>query len=156
MRRIEIIAPVNVCRNKRLLFSDNTGLKNHVGTGNALANFLYGGGGDDKLFGGANQDFLQGNAGNDTLDGGTGADSMYGGKGNDTYIVDDSADTVDETGGDGIDTVISSRSHTLEAGVENLVLTGTETIKARRHLSDSASQIGVIVIPFFWKGESHG
>ncbi len=28
--------------------------------------------------------------------------------------------------------------------------------KARRHLSDSASQIGVIVIPFFWKGESHG
>ena len=74
---------------------------------------------------------LAGNAGNDILDGKAGADTMLGGTGNDTYHVDNAGDVVDETGGDGIDKVVSSRSFSLEAGaqvvgtIENLTLAGS-------------------------------
>ena len=50
---------------------------------------------------------LTGLAGNDTLNGGAGADRMLGGLGHDTYVVDNVGDVVDETGGDGTDTVQS-------------------------------------------------
>src|SRR5262249_41213678 len=58
---------------------------------------------------------ITGNSGNNTLDGGAGADSLAGGAGNDTYVVDDAGDVVDETGGNGIDTVQSSVSFNLTA-----------------------------------------
>nr|WP_306286569.1 calcium-binding protein [Sphingomonas sp. Ant20] len=77
--------------------------------------------GNDQLFGGA---------GTDTLDGGTGQDVMSGGRGNDSYVVDDIGDVVDETGGDGLDTVTSSVSFTLGAGVERLTLSGVAAIDA--------------------------
>jgi uncharacterized delta-60 repeat protein len=44
---------------------------------------LFGGAGDDKLFGGTNNDILVGGAGNDQLDGGAGDDVMVGGAGRD-------------------------------------------------------------------------
>jgi Ca2+-binding RTX toxin-like protein len=87
-----------------------------AGTGNALANRIEGG------------------SGNDTIDGGLGADTMIGLGGNDLYFVDDAADAVQEQFGGGVDevrTAIGSRSdfsrmYILAANVENL--TGTSVI----------------------------
>ena len=84
-----------------------TGTGAFVGEGNALANTLTGG------------------AGNDRLDGGAGIDRLVGGAGDDTYIVDVSADVVVETGTVGIDLVLSgAASYTLLNFVENLTYTG--------------------------------
>ena len=60
------------------------GIGNFTGTGNALANTITGGGGDDSLVGNAGNDTLTGQAGNDVLDGGTGSDTLQGGGGIDT------------------------------------------------------------------------
>jgi Ca2+-binding RTX toxin-like protein len=84
--------------------------------------------GDDLLEGLAGNDTLRGLGGNDTLDAGTGGDRLIGGTGNDTYIVDGPGDTVIEIAGEGIDTVRSSATRTLDANVENLTLTGTAAI----------------------------
>ena len=115
--------------------------------GNALANILAGGegndtlngrAGNDELFGEADNDILRGGNGDDTLaggegndflNGGTGNDAMSGGSGNDRYIVESADDTVNELAGEGTaDRVISSLSYTLGAEVENLLLTGGGTI----------------------------
>jgi Ca2+-binding RTX toxin-like protein len=72
----------------------------------------------------------------DVLDGGAGADTMAGGDGNDIYYVDNAGDVVLEANASpsgpgrssGTDTVISTVSHTLEANVENLTLTGTGNV----------------------------
>ncbi|UUZ65418.1 calcium-binding protein [Polaromonas sp. P1-6] len=73
---------------------------------------------------------LTGNAQDNLLDGATGADAMVGGAGNDTYVVDNTADTIEELVGDGSDTALSSVGYTLSAQVDNLVLTGTADISA--------------------------
>ncbi len=83
---------------------------------------LDGGDGDDNLKGGQGDDDLTGGDGDDTMNGGAGADAMAGGTGDDYYFVDDSGDVVDETGGDGSDTVGSYINFTLPGGVENLTL----------------------------------
>lgn len=68
-----------------------------VVTGNALANVIYGGegddellghGGEDLLFGDQGDDDLSGGAGDDTLSGGEGRDETSGGSGNDIFLVD--------------------------------------------------------------------
>ena len=120
-----------------------------VGTGNSLANGLYGTAyadtlngmagddflrgyaGDDSLFGGQGNDWLYGGEGNDRLDGGSGADTMQGDAGDDTYIVDNAGDVVVEyyaSGTGGNDTVYSSVDYTLTANVENLYLTGAARV----------------------------
>lgn len=82
--------------------------------GEAGADSLDGGNGDDLLYGGSHADTLNGGTGADTLYGGAGADELHGGGGNDVlYDAEDGTpytqnDTFD--GGDGIDTVILSRS----------------------------------------------
>ena len=88
-----------------------TGFSSIDGTGNTLDNHL------------------SGNSADNVLDGGSGADAMSGGRGNDTYVVDNAGDTVIETAAGGIDTVRTALSHTLEANVEALVLTGYAAIE---------------------------
>jgi Ca2+-binding RTX toxin-like protein len=94
---------------ENLVLVANAGMNTNIdGTGNALANSL------------------TGNGGNNVLDGGGAGDSMAGGFGNDTYIAD-SADSVIELEGAGIDTVRTGANLgvALAANVENLMLTGT-------------------------------
>ena len=71
---------------------------------------------------------LAGSSGDDTLYGGLGADTMTGLAGNDVYIVDHAADRVTEAVNSGTDLVRASVTYTLEANVENLVLTGSGNI----------------------------
>lgn len=86
------------------------------GTGNdqlsglAGDDFLFGQDGADQLIGDAGIDALFGGRGNDRLDGGAGRDQLYGGLGNDTYVVDQTADSVRELAGEGVDTVLSTAS----------------------------------------------
>lgn len=69
-----------------------------------------------------------GTADNDIIDGLNGADTMKGGAGNDSYYVNQSGDVVIEAVGAGTDTVISQATHTLEANVEKLILTGSANL----------------------------
>ncbi|MGO7022065.1 M10 family metallopeptidase C-terminal domain-containing protein, partial [Rhizobium leguminosarum] len=85
-----------------------TGSSSFTGIGNALANTITGG------------------AGNDVLDGGAGADTLIGGTGDDTYVVDNAGDSVAENAAAGTDTVRTIlAAYTLGANVENLTYIGT-------------------------------
>jgi Ca2+-binding RTX toxin-like protein len=89
-------------------------------TGTERAEQLIGGSNNDVLFGMGANDTLIGAAGGDYLDGGTGTDTMRGGLGDDTYVVDSSADVVNEAPNDGNDSVVASGSYSLPDNVENL------------------------------------
>jgi Ca2+-binding RTX toxin-like protein len=84
------------------------------GTGNALAN---------KIFG---------NAGDNVLDGGAGNDVLLGGNGDDTYVLGADNDTIGEGNGSstGIDTITSTITRSLVpyGGIENLTLDGVAHI----------------------------
>jgi serralysin len=115
-----------------------TSIENVIGTGfadtlwgNDSVNVLHGCGGtdslkgfgeNDTLWGGAGHDFLFGMDGDDTIDGGPGSDTMSGGIGNDTYYVDNSHDVVTESGGQGLDEVITSVSWVLNASADVEIL----------------------------------
>lgn len=78
--------------------------------------------------GSATANLIQGNSGNNRLDGQGGADTLVGGAGNDTYVVDNAQDVVTEFVNEGIDTVEASASYSLSDHIENLTLTGNQTI----------------------------
>lgn len=96
--------------------------------GNDGDDILKGAGGADTLSGGSDDDNLQGGDGSDRLLGGSGDDTMIGGNGADVYVVQDAGDSIDETGGSGIDRVESLVSFSLASdttgNVENLALIG--------------------------------
>lgn len=83
-------------------------------TGNAENNSILGTTGNNTLIGLDGDDILNGNGGNDTL---------IGGMGNDTYYIDSTSDVIIENVGEGEDTVRSSISYKLGAGLEHLILT---------------------------------
>jgi VCBS repeat-containing protein len=78
--------------------------------------------GNDVLLGNAGADMLQAGIGNDHLNGLGGADNMSGNTGDDTYIVDNAGDVVNELGGQGRDVVYAAVSYQLAAGSEVEVL----------------------------------
>jgi Ca2+-binding RTX toxin-like protein len=103
---------------------------------------LTGAGGSEKIFGNSAVNVLTGNGGEDMLDGGGNADTMFGGTGNDIYVVNDAGDIVNETGGDGTDTVRSSISFDLGGAsvigdVENLILVGATVGNATGNALDN-------------------
>lgn len=85
---------------------------------------------DNIITGNSGVNILDGGAGHDTLDGMASADTMSGGDGDDVYIVDNIGDVVVENAGEGYDEVRSSVSFTLDAEIEDLVLTGNANIHA--------------------------
>jgi Ca2+-binding RTX toxin-like protein len=87
-----------------------TGSASINGTGNDLANTIIG------------------NSGDNILDGRAGADEMSGGLGNDTYFIDDAGDRVIELAGGGSDTVVAGFTFILGNDIENLTLTGEDSI----------------------------
>jgi Ca2+-binding RTX toxin-like protein len=102
--------------------------------GNLGNDTLKGAGGSDTLVGDVGNDVLVGGDGDDKLDGQSGTDQLQGSAGNDTYSVD-AQDTVDETTGSGIDTVLSRQDFSLSSSlvkgsVENLTLLGAANISA--------------------------
>jgi Ca2+-binding RTX toxin-like protein len=104
----------------------------------SAGNDLLSGDDDANLLAGRNgNDSLSGRGGNDTLDGGAGSDLMAGGAGNDLYLVDRTADRIQEGIAAGIDTVLSSVSLTLASNVENLIL--AEGSAARNAIGTNAA-----------------
>jgi Ca2+-binding RTX toxin-like protein len=91
------------------------------GSGNVLANYITGNGIGNSL---------AGLDGNDTIDGAGGADNLSGGKGSDTYYVDDLNDKVNESAGQGKDTIFASTTFQIDgdAEIEILTLTGSGDI----------------------------
>ncbi|WP_028626486.1 peroxidase family protein [Metapseudomonas resinovorans] len=101
------------------------GTGSFTATGNALANNIEGGVGNDVLMGAGGNDVLAAGVGNDALHGGIGNDRMVGGVGNDLYGVDSAGDVVIELAGGGNDVVWTSLStYTLAANVEHLRYAG--------------------------------
>ena len=79
---------------------------------------LFGLGGNDHLYGGSGDDILFGGSGDDYLDGGEGRDILFGGSGNDIIKYDSSDFLVD--GGDGIDFLITdNKDLSLDELLEN-------------------------------------
>lgn len=88
---------------------------------------IYGNSGKNTLIGNGGNDLISGLGGNDILKGGSGSDTLKGGPGNDIYIVD-SADSIIENKGNGIDLVKSTDSYNLGNNLEKLTLLGTSNI----------------------------
>ena len=82
---------------------------------------------DINATGDALDNVLTGNSGDNILDGAAGSDTLIGGGGNDTYIIDET-DTIVENANAGIDTVVTDFSYALGTNLENLTLTGLDSL----------------------------
>jgi Ca2+-binding RTX toxin-like protein len=74
----------------------------------------FGGGGNDRIYGGTGSDRLFGEAGDDEIHGGLGSSFLSGGQGNDTLTAGAGAQTLD--GGSGNDTLRSGPGDTVMTG----------------------------------------
>jgi Ca2+-binding RTX toxin-like protein len=79
---------------------------------------LYGEKGNDRLYGGTGSDYLDGGAGNDVLVPGAGKNVVHAGDGNDTFYFnqDDSLQSSELHGEDGIDTLVFTEYSPAEVG----------------------------------------
>ena len=120
-----------------------TGTADLYGAGNAQ---------DNRLIGNSGSNILRGEAGNDWLDGAIGADQLLGGTGDDTYVVDNAGDAVAENTGEGRDTVRASISYALSDNVENLMLTGWQSLSGTGNALDNtlAGNLGDNVLDGGW------
>jgi len=105
--------------------------------GNATANRLVGGNGNDTLAGASGNDTLSGDSGNDTLDGGSGNDTLDGSSGDDALTGGDGNDTLN--GGDGNDTASYAGATAgvvvgLVAGAQNTGGAGIDTLPSIENL----------------------
>ncbi|MCW2925644.1 MAG: outer rane adhesin like protein [Thermoleophilia bacterium] len=90
--------------------------------GDALANILTGGAGNDSIAGGGGNDTINGGTGNDALDGGTGNDRLIGGVGNDRLL-----------GGAGNDRLQGGAGNdVLSGGAGNDVITAADGARTER------------------------
>ena len=84
---------------------------------------------------------------------------MRGGVGSDTYVVDNTSDIVDETGGTGIDAVLSSLSFDLGnaaralGGIEALTLTG-KAVRSPRPATTSTMRSLAMWRPTSWRASA--
>jgi Ca2+-binding RTX toxin-like protein len=92
---------------------------NLIAAGNTQADLIVGNGGNDTLFAGS---------GADTLVAGSGLATLVGSTGNDTFLVNNTADVVEDSSTGGSNTLISSVTYTLPTGVDTLLLTGTAAL----------------------------
>ncbi|WP_372353416.1 M10 family metallopeptidase C-terminal domain-containing protein [Rhizobium sp. BT-226] len=123
-----------------------TGSGSFTGIGNALANTITGGAGNDTLDGGTGNDTLIGGAGNDTLIGGAGSDTMSGGTGDDIYVVDSATDVINEAvsaGTDEIRTALAAYSIAALVNVENLTYTGSASFTGTGNALDNTITGGI-------------
>jgi Ca2+-binding RTX toxin-like protein len=84
--------------------------------------------GNISATGNASSDTLVGGAGSDTLTAGTGVATMVGGAGNTTFVVNSASDVVEDTVVGTTNTLQSSVSYSLPAGVDSLTLTGAASL----------------------------
>jgi Ca2+-binding RTX toxin-like protein len=84
----------------------------------------------ENLIGSTFADTLVGDASNNVLISSGGADTLTGGPGDDTYQVADTAASIVELAGEGIDSVVSAATYALPANVEHLTLIGTALANA--------------------------
>ncbi|MCA1748610.1 MAG: calcium-binding protein [Parasphingopyxis sp.] len=97
---------------------------------------------NNSLWGTDEADLMYGLGGNDKLRGGGGADTMFGGTGNDRYWVGSFSagagfDIVQESAGEGNDTVFASVSYVLPEHVERLTLLGTDDLDGTGNGADN-------------------
>ncbi|MGB3494264.1 MAG: hypothetical protein WBA57_16155 [Elainellaceae cyanobacterium] len=116
-----------------------TGAEAIDGAGTDSDNTIIGNDNDNVLEGFGGDDVIIGNGGSDRLDGGTGADNMDGGAGNDTYVIDQAGDSVTDSAGDAdeIEASISFNLSTDAPDIENLTLTGTDSLDGTGSAGDN-------------------
>ncbi|PTT07393.1 calcium-binding protein [Caulobacter sp. HMWF025] len=103
-----------------------------------VENLTYTGSGRFQGFGNALANVITGGTGNDTLDGRGGADRMVGGLGDDVYFVDNVNDIVAEVPGEGADRMLTTlNSAKAASAVETLIFIGTGNFQGFAHAQGS-------------------
>lgn len=88
--------------------------------GNYHGIYIYGGSGNDVIYGSQHADYLDGGNGRDTIHGGGGSDTLYGGNGDDRFHVKDDWTEIHVVGGEGYDELYNYTGTMSVSGVEQL------------------------------------